>query len=194
MRVFKMILAILAAVVGFFIMSQASDVDAFNSVASALGNWVGYDDTARTAFKGISTGIKALGLCMIGGGIVMFIGGLNPKKELDIASFVVFLVSMFIGLVTFYPYKRMIEYADEDVVSHAILVTAMGTGLCLVLAASNIYDFLKLKKAAQEEQYRQYIKAKEEERRKSASMSDTANEEEHRRPASKPNWGDDIEY
>ncbi len=179
MRVFKMILAILAAVVGFFIMSQASDVDAFNSVASALGNWVGYDDTARTGVKGISTGIKALGLCMIGGGIVMFIGGLKPKKELDIASFVVFLVSMFIGLVTFYPYKSMIEYADEDVVSHSILVTAMGTGLCLVLAASNIYDFVKLKKAENEERVRQLMRSNEEERRKSASKS---------------NWGDDIEY
>lgn len=167
MRIFKMILAVLAAILGFYVMNQTKSLDLISTLAPAFRN---YEDTIAL-IDGISTGTKAMGFTMLGGGVLMSISSIKPKKELDIASFVVFLVAMAVGLFTFYPYKSMLDMADDDPVARVLIIAAVVTGLCLVLAASNIYDFFKLKKAEDEERYNQYIKAKEEERRASASKS-----------------------
>ncbi len=171
MRVLKMILGILAAVLAFFVISQADSVETIDRAATSFSGWVDYDESTASLFKGIATGIKALGFCMIGGGIVMFIGGIKPIKELDIAGSVIFLVSVFIGLYTFFPNRDMLEMADENPIAHALLVAAMGTGLCLVLAASNLYDFIKLKKAEEVERLRRYMAAEEERRRERGGKS-----------------------
>lgn len=174
MRIFKMFLAVLAAILGFYVMNQTKTLDSLGTLVSVFGK---HEDSAAI-IDTISTGIKAMGFTMLGGGVLMSISSIKPKKELDIASFVVFLVATLVGLFTFYPYKGMLDMAGEDTVARVLLIAAMATGLCLVLAASNIYDFLKLKKAEEEERLRQFQKKAEEERKASGSKS---------------NWGDDIE-